>query len=139
MLEPLQHFFRTRKLDLQDSIEEKLIELDVIAEWRELKIDIKANLIALEDNLIMKRIFTSGCYPNLTKLYKFLMVFHLSTVECERTFSAMNQIKTDLRNSMANQTLDSQMTISLLASEDYNSIEPICEKAIEIWKKARRT
>lgn len=56
-------------------------------------------------------------YPELSKLAAAALVVPMSTADCERGFSAMNRIKTDLRNSLKTETLDQLMRISIEGKE----------------------
>ena len=51
--------------------------------------------------------------PKISKIYEYLQVVPLTTVECERSFSRMNLIKTCLRNNLEVSTLSDLMNISL--------------------------
>ena len=52
-------------------------------------------------------------FPNLSKLCNIAALIPVSTAECERAFSTMNRIKTELRNRLKTTTLDSLMSISI--------------------------
>ena len=45
-------------------------------------------------------------YPELMKLAAIASLISVSTAECERVFSTMNRVKTDLRNRLKTNTLD---------------------------------
>lgn len=51
-------------------------------------------------------------YPELAKLAAIGFFIPMSTAKCERVFSAMNRIKTDLRNRLKRSTLDCLIRIS---------------------------
>ena len=63
------------------------------------------------------------------------MVLPLSSVECERSFSKMNLIKTKLRNQLEEDTLDNLMFISIVGKdiEKMNFNVPI-----ENWKIGKK-
>ena len=69
-------------------------------------------------------------YPELTKLATIAAVVPVSTAACERAFSAMKRIKTELRNRMKTSTLDRLMRISIegppIDSFDF-------EKVADLW------
>ena len=69
-------------------------------------------------------------FPQLTKLASIAALIPVSTAECERAFSAMNRIKTDLRNRLKTPTLDCLMRISIEGPplSDFNF-----ERAADIW------
>ena len=52
-------------------------------------------------------------FPQLTKLSTIAALIPVSTAECERAFSSMNRIKTELRNCLKTSTLDCLMRISI--------------------------
>ena len=52
-------------------------------------------------------------FPNLSKLATIAALVPVSTAECERSFSAMNRIKTELRNRLKTTTLSCLMRISI--------------------------
>lgn len=52
-------------------------------------------------------------FPQLSKVASISALIPVSTAECERAFSAMNRIKTDLRNRLSTSTLDHLMRISI--------------------------
>ena len=76
-------------------------------------------------------------FPNLAKLAGIYKVLPPHTADCERDFSNMKLIKTDIRNRMSENTLDCLMRISLegppLEKFPY-------ERAVKLWasKKNRR-
>ena len=63
-------------------------------------------------------------YPELAKSLHIGLVIPISTATCERGFSAMKRIKTDLRNRLTTRVLDCLMRISIdgpnLGSFDFN-------------------
>ena len=69
-------------------------------------------------------------FPQLTKLCTIAALIPVSTAECERAFSAMNRIKTDLRNRLKTPTLDCLMRISIEGPSvsDFNF-----ERAADLW------
>lgn len=56
-------------------------------------------------------------FPNLGKLCAVALILPMSTADCERGFSALNRIKTDLRNRLSCKILNALMTISIEAPE----------------------
>jgi len=102
-------FFRTRKNSINDPRELKLSLQTTISEWKTFKNDIKLNFVASSNNILTKRVLNSVFYPNLSQLYAFFLIIPLTTAECERSFSRMNLIKTDLRINLAHETLDNLM------------------------------
>ena len=74
-------------------------------------------------------------FPNIIKLIQIVYCIPFSSVECERGFSRQNKIKTKDRNSLATNTLDMLIRISLEGSEsskfNYN-------RAYIIWSNQKR-
>ena len=69
-------------------------------------------------------------FPQLSKVASISALIPVSTAECERAFSAMNRIKTDLRNRLSTSTLDYLMRISI---EGPSVQEFNLERAANIW------
>ncbi len=66
----------------------------------------------------------SDIFSNIIKLIQIIYCIPFSSVECKRSFSRQNKIKTKDRNLLATNTLDMLMRISLKGPEsskfDYN-------------------
>ena len=73
-------------------------------------------------------------FPQLTKLSTIAALVPVSTANCERAFSTMKRIKTELRNHLKTSTLDRLMRISIEGppSPDFNF-----ERAADIWSGMR--
>jgi len=75
-------------------------------------------------------------YPHvqLTMLAIIGALVPVSTAECERAFSSMNRIKTEIRNRLKTSTLDCLMRISIkgLPLAEFNF-----ERAADIWAGMR--
>ncbi|XP_048763590.2 zinc finger protein 862-like [Ostrea edulis] len=85
-------------------------------------------------DLLQLSIRSKSTYPALAVAAERLLVAPVSTVDCERGFSKMNIIKTDLRNKLCIETLKNLMRLSLFT-------EPLdCGTAFDKWAstKARR-
>jgi len=69
-------------------------------------------------------------FPQLTKLSTIAALIPISTAECERAFSSMNHIKTELRNRLRTSTLDCLMRTSIEGPplSDFNF-----ERAADLW------
>lgn len=108
------------------------------SEWESLKRLILQKYSHMDMRSMVKVLVTDatvkGMYPNLTSLASIAAILPVSTAECERAFSAMKRIKTDLRNRMKTSTLDCLMRISIEGPElecfDY-------EKAADLWAGMR--
>ena len=73
--------------------------------------------------------------PNFAILASVALVMTVSSVECERTFSAQNRLKVKYRSSMKSETLDVLMKIAMLGPdvEDFD-----CSKAIGQWLREKK-
>ena len=69
-------------------------------------------------------------FPQLTKLATIGGLIPVGTAECERAFSSMNRIKTELRNRLKTKTLEYLMRNSIEGPSlaDFNF-----ERAADIW------
>ena len=74
-------------------------------------------------------------FPNIIKLIQIVYCIPFSSVECERGFSRQNKIKTKDRNSLATNTLDMLMRVSLEGPE---SKEFNYNRAYTIWSSQKR-
>ena len=52
-------------------------------------------------------------FPNLAGIAAIGLLLPMSTVDCERGFSALQRIKTDLRNRLSNKVLHYLLSISI--------------------------
>ena len=52
-------------------------------------------------------------FPNLRKLCAIALVIPMSTADCERGFSALSRVKTDLYNRLSCKIVNALMTISI--------------------------
>jgi hypothetical protein len=74
-------------------------------------------------------------FPEFSKLCVLALIIPLSSVDCERGFSLMNIIKTDLRANMNNETLCALMRIALGTAEKDFPFELSAER----WFDSPRT
>ena len=73
-------------------------------------------------------------FPNLAKLAAIGLLLPLSTVDCERGFSTLSRVKTDLRNKLINKTLNHLLVISI---EGPNPADYPYEQACSLWASWR--
>ena len=52
-------------------------------------------------------------FPNLTKLAAIGLLLLMSSVDCERGFSTLSRVKSDLRNRLANKTLNHLLMMAI--------------------------
>ena len=73
-------------------------------------------------------------FPSLSQLASIGLLLPMSTVDCERGFSALSRVKTDLRNRLCSKTLNNLLMISIEgpAAESFPY-----EKACDIWASWR--
>ena len=104
------------------------------SEWESFKRLMKNNYASKSMRQIFKMLCTNqslrDMFPQLSKLANVGALIPVSTAECERAFSSMNRIKTDLRNRLKTSTLDCLMRISIEGPQigDFNF-----ERAADIW------
>lgn len=117
-------------------------EISAKTEWQLISVMIKGDSyrsLSWHETLI-KLATTSelqDCVPQISKLAQIGLILPVSTVECERGFSALKRIKTDLRSRLKEETLNNLMNISIEGCEPANFDY---EQAAEAWstKKKRR-
>ena len=76
----------------------------------------------------------SMMFPNLTKLAAIGLLLPVSTVDCERGFSALTCVKTDLRNRLCNKTLNNLLMISI---EGPDPMDYPYDQACDLWASWR--
>ena len=74
-------------------------------------------------------------FPLVSKLMVHALVLPVSTSDRERCFSTMNRVKTDLRNRMNTQTLDTLLQVRLEAPEDQSKFD--FKEAVHRWGRAK--
>ncbi|XP_053377704.1 zinc finger protein 862-like [Mercenaria mercenaria] len=77
----------------------------------------------------------SEMLPNVLMILKCCVVLPMSSVQCERGFSTQNRIKSKLRTSMNNKTLDNLMRIS---EEGPDIIKFDFSRALKKWKSEKK-
>jgi hypothetical protein len=88
------------------------------------------NQTGQEPSEVYKILLNKQNIPNVKKLLQIMLVVSPTTAQCERGFSAMKQLKTQLRNCLKQDTLQMLMTIQ----QHGPSLEDFCsEKAINHW------
>ena len=86
---------------------------NICEEWFGYKAIVHSNFIKIKIEVLLPRLFEFyyDTFPNIIKLLGIIYSIPFSSVECERGFSKQNLIKTDLRNSLNNETLHFWMMI----------------------------
>jgi len=108
-----------------------------LQEWETFKFYVFNNLQSDREDGIWKFVLKSSLYPNLRVLFEIYLIIPLSTSSCERTFSRMNLIKTELRNRMEPKTLKLHMMVSLNGPDFVNLEEFKIEEAIDLWRNMK--
>ena len=76
--------------------------------------------------------FYYDTFPNIIKLLGIIYSIPFSSVECEHRFLKQNLIKTDLRNSLNNETLHFLMMVGL---EENDLSEFNFTRVLQIWNE----
>ena len=87
-------------------------KLSLIDQWNKFKTFVASNLQKDKEEGIFKFALSTPLFSILSQLLNVYLTIPLSTSSCERVFSKMNIIKTDLRNRMEPNTLQQLMMIS---------------------------
>jgi hypothetical protein len=114
-----------------------LMDADLFEEWKLYKSCVSKMSPELKREEVWSSIFRSlrTSLPNLIDLIELNMIIPLSTVECERGFSKMSLIKTDLRSCLSEFRLDSLLHISLNGTEN---IELVVDDLIVEWENKKK-
>lgn len=116
-----------------------LDEVKLKQEWVRLNAMIKGAYSKLETNQLCKRLILhhKDIMPEFSKLAVIALCLSLTSVECERSFSTQNRLKSRYRASVKADQLDVMMKISMLGP-DPKEFNPY--QAIRLWanKKKRR-
>lgn len=70
-------------------------------------------------DMVQLAIRCKSTYPSVAMAAECLLVSPVSTVDCERGFSRVNIIKTDLRNKLAEETLNNLVRISIDCNDNF--------------------
>ena len=108
---------------------------NICEEWFGYKAIVYSNFKNIKIEVLLPRLyeFYYDTFPNIIKLLGIVYSIPFSSVECERGFSKQNLIKTDLRNSLNNETLHFWMMVGL---EEKDLSEFDFTRALQIWNKA---
>ncbi|CAB5381951.1 unnamed protein product [Rhizophagus irregularis] len=108
---------------------------NICGKWFGYKAIIHSNFRNIKIEKLLPRLFEFyyNTFPNIIKLLGIIYSIPFSSVDCERGFSKQNLIKTDLRNSLNNETLHYWMMVGL---EETNLSEFDFTRALQIWNSA---
>jgi len=76
-------------------------------------------------------------YPWFLRLVLIILLVPIGSAECERIFSLMNRLKTDVRNRMENGRLNDLMTVNRLAPSTLSDEE--LDEVIDFWEADCKT
>jgi hypothetical protein len=107
----------------------------VCNEWFSYKAIVHSNFKNIKIEALLPRLFEFyyDTFPNIIKLLGIIYSIPFSSVDCEHGFSKQNLIKTDLRNSLNNETLHFWMIVGL---EQRDLSEFDFTRALQIWNGA---
>ena len=113
---------------------------DTLSEWNLWKMVVKGTLKDKSCQEVLQLLISSSnaiLYPNLAALASVALVLPMSTVDCERGFSALGRIKTKLRNRLLEATLNQLLFVAV---EGPPLAEFNFDEAVTLWagKKRRR-
>lgn len=106
-------------------------------EWPRLKGMINGAYSSLSTVLLCKRIVLlhSDILPNFAILANIALCMQLTSVDCERSFSTQNRLKSKYRAALGSEKLDILLTISMIGPDVTNfNLEP----AITHWLRKKR-
>ena len=103
----------------------------ILSEWLQLKLLLSCQRAVKPLELYASLLISKpDSIKNVLVLVEIMTVLSPCTASCERSFSAMNRIKTSLKTTMQQGTLQDLMTVSS-SSEDIKSFDP--KPAISNW------
>jgi len=128
-----------------DPFDAASLELCVLQDWECFKADLARGDIGIEkvkscthsEFWGFMRNHYQERYPWLLWIVLIIRLVPIGSAECERMFSLMNRLKTDLRNRMKNSTLNDLMTVNRLAPETLSEDE--LDELIEFWEAECKT
>ncbi len=82
-----------------------------LSEWKEVVFSLKQK--AKTRDVLLHLLGLNILYPNLTKISACLLIIPLHSADCERGFSTLGRVKTNLRSRLTNKSLNSLLMISL--------------------------
>ena len=89
--------------------------------------------------LSFTRRYYRGRYPWLVKVFLIIALVPIGSAECERMFSLMNRLKTDLRNRMKKRVLNNVMTVNRLGPSLPDLTDEDIDATIGYWKSGCKT
>jgi hypothetical protein len=118
-------------------IEPLLDPIKLEQEWQRLYGMINGAYASLTPHKLCKRIILlhPDLLPNFAALASIALCMQLTSVECERSFSAQNRLKNKYRSSLGSEALDTLLTISMLGPSvnDFDT-----KPAITLWLKMKK-
>ena len=124
-------------LDLEGVHDVTSLENKLIEDWCVFKADIlrgdisndKVRYDSFTDFWVFVNLHYERRYPYLTWLVKIIRIIPMGSAECERMFSLMNRLKTDLRNRIKTGRLNQLMTVNRLGP----TVEEVTNEQLDVW------
>lgn len=118
------------------TVEPLITRCDLSKEWKSLHGMIKGSYKGYSLNKLCQALIIHHykLLPNLAKLAKIAVCIEVTSVECERSFSAQNRIKTKFRSSLKDNALVSLLVANMLGP-DCKTYDP--KPATHLWLKVK--
>jgi hypothetical protein len=134
-----QHFAGLLKIKMNDDgvSDDAMLVSMMMGDWQSFKADIVKGDIGIlklkneshSEFWNFMRQHYKDRYPCLLWLVLIIRLVPIGSAECERMFSLMNRLKTDLRNRMKNARLNELMTVNRLAP----SLKDLTDSNLDQW------
>ena len=131
----LEHYKRTLQLQTESDFEKYKKEYTEFATFVSEHVTLKTcnKLCDLAEGVLSSSTI-SELFPNMSKLMLHALVLPVATTDCERAFSTMKRVKTDLRNRLQTKTLDQLLKICIEVPDMANFN---FEEVVEQWTKQK--
>jgi hypothetical protein len=106
--------------------------VELLKEWTYLRSFVRRSGMRERDVIFTHIMQSQTIYPQLVILLEYFLTLPISSVECERSFSKMNNIKTERRNRLGEDTLCALMMISINGCK-LDEFDPA--ESIRIWRE----
>lgn len=135
-------------LDLDDDEDTSrfTIETKILNEWYLFKSDIILGSVGIEkvrtESYSVFWSFMSAHYgkryPWLLSVVTIIRLIPIGSAECERVFSAMNRLKSEMRNRLSNDRLNDLLTVNRLAPKLRDISDSLLDELISHWSVNHR-
>ena len=122
------NMFKEKKIALFD-------KTNVISQYQEFKRLIRNEYHNLDHSQLYAKFLASEAHKDLKGIIEIYLVLPITSVECERSFSQMNLIKTPVRSNLEAGTLDHLMRLRMhkVSLENFDFEKPFLD-----WKSAKK-